>query len=576
MKSVRWRRWAPVVLVAIVALGAGFVVQRKITSDAFDNLEASQVAQDAQRVQIALDGEVRILQNFGSTNSVWDDSYNDVRTGDGAGLAESFDPTTLHATYGVDGILGVGPDGSLTVGGLTDGKRFVAPPSELSSAAALAELADPNAKSGAGHCGLVTAAGVPYLFCAFAAYNTDGTRHWGSLVFLQTLDARGLRTISRRIGLDLELVPSAATTGHRQRPLTSLLGDMAVTTSVRGASRIAVDAAFPTVAGGTVVLRAEVARPIHAAATSTATKLFLFMGALALLLLGFVIWFARREVRESVRPLRRTTEAVVASGDRTLRIGRHGDDDLGSLARAIDEMLDALAEQERQVAEQHAQREEALTRLHEEQQAAEQRAHSRIREAIADTSQVVGTELAHVEEHAGAVQAAGRQIDGCVDAVQRAGHGFVEQAHNADEQMEVLRRTLVDVREMAQLIRSITSQTNLLALNAGIEAARAGDAGRGFAVVAAEVKNLAEEANESTQAITDTIARIEEHVAAASTSVRDIAAGVGGIDELVAESRAVITGLDDTIAGLQAQLASARQHVSALASRESQATALSV
>jgi methyl-accepting chemotaxis protein len=179
-----------------------------------------------------------------------------------------------------------------------------------------------------------------------------------------------------------------------------------------------------------------------------------------------------------------------------------------------------------------------------------------------------------VEEHAAAVQAAGQQIGGCVDAVQRAGHGFVEQAHNADEQMDVLRKTLVDVREMAQLIRSISSQTNLLALNASIEAARAGEAGRGFAVVAAEVKNLAEEANESTQAITDTITRIEEHVTAASTSVRDIAAGVGGIDELVAESRAVINGLDGTIAGLQAQLASARQHVTALAARETERAAV--
>jgi methyl-accepting chemotaxis protein len=59
---------------------------------------------------------------------------------------------------------------------------------------------------------------------------------------------------------------------------------------------------------------------------------------------------------------------------------------------------------------------------------------------------------------------------------------------------------------IVELIGNITSQINLLALNATIESARAGESGRGFAVVASEVKNLANQAKQATDKITDEIA----------------------------------------------------------------------
>ena len=509
MRSAHWRRRAPIVVCALTALKVAFVVQRQITANAFDGLESSQVAQDAQRVQIALDGEVRVLQNFGSTNSMWDDSYADLRAGDRAGFAEAFDPSTMHDTFGLDGIVGVAPGGTARVGGLTSGGKGFAPlPADLAAPATLAAIAPTDAKAAQGRCGLVASATVPYLFCGYTAYDTAVSHHWGALVYLKALDRSALATISRRVGLHLELLPAPVAGGQRQHGLQSLVGAMRVTTAVRGTNRIEVDSALPTVGGSPIVLRTLMPRPIHAAATSTATKLFLFMVGLGVLLLGLIGWFVRREVRESVRPLRRTTEAVIASGDRTLRVGRHGSDELGSLARAIDDMLDVLAAQERQVAEQHEQREEALTRLNEEQQRAQEAARDRIREAVSDTSGLVDAELAQVVEQAEAVRAAGERIDACVDAVHRTGQGFVEQARDADVQVDALRTTLGEIRGIAQLIQAITHQTNLLALNASIEAARAGEAGRGFAVVAAEVKNLVEEADTSTQAISDTIARI--------------------------------------------------------------------
>lgn len=72
-------------------------------------------------------------------------------------------------------------------------------------------------------------------------------------------------------------------------------------------------------------------------------------------------------------------------------------------------------------------------------------------------------------------------------------------------EMQVLEEQAHNMQQIIDIITSIANQTSMLALNASIEAARAGEAGRGFAVVASEISGLANQTQQSTVKITDSI-----------------------------------------------------------------------
>ena len=78
-----------------------------------------------------------------------------------------------------------------------------------------------------------------------------------------------------------------------------------------------------------------------------------------------------------------------------------------------------------------------------------------------------------------------------------------------DELINNLQEAMERIKTFSNEIDNIARQTNILSLNAAVEAARSGKAGAGFAVVAGEVRTLAAQSKECSNAINSVIAELD-------------------------------------------------------------------
>jgi len=303
------------------------------------------------------------------------------------------------------------------------------------------------------------------------------------------------------------------------------------------------------------------------------------MGVVALCTL-LSLAFGWALVRSVSRPILAVASALerLAARDFSASFDDGRRDEIGRMAAAArvfkDNMLDAerlQAEQERLKAAAAEERRRELQRLAQGFEATVKRLVEALTDStasLATAASGMATSAADTAAHADAVSAASGRASANVDSVAAAtaelSASFAEIARLVGDSagiaatatrdaergtvvMGSLANAAAEIGKVVDLISGIAGQTNLLALNATIEAARAGEAGKGFAVVASEVKILA---GQTAKATAEIQARIAEIQAASGTAVDSIDAVTRTIAKLNEISGAVAAAVEQQTAAV--------------------------
>jgi methyl-accepting chemotaxis protein len=214
--------------------------------------------------------------------------------------------------------------------------------------------------------------------------------------------------------------------------------------------------------------------------------------------------------RSIIIPLRKVVEMAeqIAQGNLACpKLNYSGRDEVGQLTAVFNQMLDGLKDLASQTVDVTSNINSAAAEIlaSTQQQAAGTReqaaAIQQITSTMTETSQS-GTEIIErAKQVATAAEAAAVTGKSGIQAVQNTNaimQAIREQVEEVAENIVAVSEKTQAVGEIIATVNDIAEQSNLLALNATIEAVAAGSEGSRFSVVANEMKNLADQAKEST------------------------------------------------------------------------------
>ena len=209
---------------------------------------------------------------------------------------------------------------------------------------------------------------------------------------------------------------------------------------------------------------------------TTTMLLIIFFAVVISVVLGMVI------SRMISIPLKKGVDFAIAvsGGDLAQKLTINQKDEVGILAKTLNEMVEKLKE------------------VVESVKAASDNVASgaqQLSSGSEEMSQGATEQAAAAEEASSSMEQMTSNIKQNADNAQQTEKIALKSSEDAKEGGKAVVETAEAMKEIAgkiSIIEEIARQTNLLALNAAIEAARAGEHGKGFAVVASEVRKLAE------------------------------------------------------------------------------------